>query len=207
MPPALLCYNTFMAFDSASAYEKHAREFLSARDSSTIGVDVIDRWARSLQRGVEVLEIGCGGGLPVTRVLADAGLKVSAIDSSPTLLCEFRSRFPSIPVECTNVLQSNYFGKQFEAAIAVGVIFLLKEDDQAELIHQVSEHIFEGGSFLFTAPLEVHTWTDVLARNKCESLGCRRYESILNEAGFRLVATYNDSGGNNYYEAERVLSE
>ena len=30
------------------------------------------------------------------------------------------------------------------------------------------------------------------------------YPSILAEADFRVVATYEDEGRNNYYEAERV---
>ena len=98
-----------MTGDSVSAYEKHAREFLNARDRSTIGAGVVERWARSLSPCIEVLEIGCGGGLPVTRVLADAGLKLWAVDSSPTLLSEFRTRFPNIPVECAQALESTYF--------------------------------------------------------------------------------------------------
>lgn len=65
-----------MSDDSASAYEKHAREFLNARDRSPVGAEIVERWAKSLSPCTEVLEIGCGGGLPITRALADAGLKL-----------------------------------------------------------------------------------------------------------------------------------
>ncbi len=98
-----------MSDDSASAYEKHARAFLSARDRTTTGTAVVERWARSINPGTEVLEIGCGGGFPVTRVLVDAGLKLWAVDSSPTLLSEFRARFPEIPVECARASQCSLF--------------------------------------------------------------------------------------------------
>jgi len=57
---------------------------------------------------------------------------------------------------------------------------------------------------LFTAPLETGTWADTTTGHECRSLGQERYESILNEAGFRVVATYEDEGRNNYYDAERV---
>jgi SAM-dependent methyltransferase len=193
-----------MSTDSVTAYENHARAFLSARDRTMTGAAVVERWARSIGSGTKVLEIGCGGGFPVTRVLVDAGLKLWAVDSSPTLLSEFRARFPDIPVECARALESTYFGQKFGAVISIGVVFLLKAEDQAALIHRVSELIVAGGRLLFTAPLEIGTWADTITGLECRSLGRERYETILAEAGFRVVATFEDEGRNNYYEAERV---
>jgi 2-polyprenyl-3-methyl-5-hydroxy-6-metoxy-1,4-benzoquinol methylase len=193
-----------MSADSASAYEKHARAFLNARDRSSIGAEVVKRWARSLSPGTEVLEIGCGGGLPVTRVLADAGLKLWAVDSSPTLLSEFKARFPNIPVECARALESSCFGQKFGAVVSIGLICLLEAEEQTALIHRASELIVARGRLLFTAPLEIGTWADTTTGHECRSLGRERYESILAGAGFRVVATYEDEGRNNYYEAERV---
>ena len=89
-----------MVSDSARAYEIYARQFLNVRDRSTIGIGVIEQWAHSLPAGSDVLEIACGGGIPVTRILTVAGLKLWAVDSSPTLVSEFKVRFPDIPVEC-----------------------------------------------------------------------------------------------------------
>lgn len=193
-----------MSADSAIAYEKHAREFLSARDRSTVGTAVVKRWARSIRPGTDVLEIGCGGGLPVTRVLADADLKLWAVDASPTLLSEFAARFPDIPVECASAMQSTYFGRKFGAVISIGLVFLLQAEEQAALIRRMSELLVEGGRLLFTAPLEIGRWADTTTGHECRSLGRERYEGMLAEAGFRVVATYEDEGRNNYYEAERV---
>jgi cyclopropane fatty-acyl-phospholipid synthase-like methyltransferase len=193
-----------MSDDSASAYEKHARAFLSARDRTTTGADVVERWARSLDPGTEVLEIGCGGGFPVTRVLVDAGLKLWAVDSSPTLVSEFRARFPEIPVKCARASECTYFGRKFGAVISIGLAFLLNAEEQAALIRGASELIVPGGRLLFTAPLEKATWADTTTGHQCRSLGRAQYESILADAGFRVVATYEDEGRNNYYEAERV---
>lgn len=193
-----------MSDDSASAYEKHARAFLSARDGTTTGADVVKRWARSIGPGTEVLEIGCGGGFPVTRVLVDAGLKLWAVDSSPTLLSEFRARFPEIPVECARASQCTYFERKFGAVISIGLVFLLNAEEQAAFIRRVSELIVPGGRLLFTAPLQKWTWADTTTGHACRSLGREQYESILAEAGFRVVATYEDEGRNNHYEAERV---
>ncbi|MGD1854947.1 MAG: class I SAM-dependent methyltransferase [Leptolyngbyaceae cyanobacterium] len=193
-----------MVSDSVSAYENHARKFLNVRDRSTIGIDVIEQWAHSLSAGSDVLEIACGGGIPVTRTLAAAGLNLWAIDSSPTLISEFKIRFPDIPVDCAHALESDYFGQKFSAVISIGLIFLLSKDDQVMLIRRVSELLSPGGHFLFTAPVEIGIWADMNTGHECRSLGRERYESILRAAQFRILDTYVDEGQNNYYAVERV---
>lgn len=190
--------------DAEKAYETHAQEFLDARDDSLVGADIVERWARTLPAGTEVVEIACGGGYPVTRVLVDAGLSIWAMDASPTLLERFRSRFPGIPTQCASVLESDFFGRKFGAAISIGLMFLLRESEQITVMHRVSEMLLPGGRFLFTAPVEVGTWQDILTGHKCQSLGRDRYVQALNEAGLRLVSTYVDEGQSNYYEAEKT---
>ena len=190
--------------DSIDAYETHARAFLAARDRSTVGVAVVKRWARSLPAGAEVLEIGCGGGYPVTRTLVDAGLRVFAVDASPTLLTEFAARFPDLPTECAAAQTAACFARQFDAVIAIGLVFLLDADDQAALIERMATLLVAGGRGLFTAPLEPGTWADVTTGHACLSLGEARYSTLLHGAGCHIVATRADEGRNNYYDVQRV---
>ena len=194
-----------MSTDSIEVYEKLARKFLQHRDTSKVGTQVANQWARSLKPSAEVIEIACGGGVPVTQTLVDAGLKLWAIDSSPTLISVFKDRFPDIPAQCDTVLESDYFQKKYDAAITVGLIFLLCERDQIKMLGQVSEILRPGASFLFTAPVEVGTWTDTSTGHTCQSLGRDVYESALEQSGFRVVGRREDIGKNNYYEAEKVV--
>jgi len=194
-----------MSADSTSAYEKHAQNFLQCRDTSKVGVQVVNRWALSLRPSAEVIEIACGGGDPVTRTLVNAGLKLWAIDSSPTLITVFKDRFPDIPAQCATVLESDYFRRKYDAAISIGLIFLLCERDQIKMLGRVSEILRPGASFLFTAPVKVGTWADANTGHACISLGRDVYENALEQSGFRVVRHYADSGENNYYEAEKVV--
>ncbi len=89
--------------DSATEYEKNAHEYLCDRDESLVGYKVVRQWANSLPAGSEVIEIACGGGYPVTKELSEAGLNLWAIDSSKTLLTEFKKRFPNVQVKCERV--------------------------------------------------------------------------------------------------------
>ena len=190
--------------DSAEAYEAHAEEFLRGRDTSPIGTQVVDQWSRALRRGATVIELACGGGYPISRILEAAGLQLWAVDSSPTLVAEFHSRFPKIPIQCARVQESDFFGREYDGAIAIGLLFLLSETEQAVLISRVAEILVPGGQFLFMAPIQVGTWKDLNTGLDCASLGRERYEELLRNAGFRVVATYTDKGANNYYDAEKI---
>jgi SAM-dependent methyltransferase len=190
--------------DSSQAYEAHAREFLHGRDASPIGSRVVDRWARSLPQGAAIIELACGGGYPITRVLEAAGLRLWAVDSSPTLAAAFQARFPGIPIQCAKVQQADFFGRIYDGAVAIGLIFLLPESEQAALISRVAGILAPGGRFLFTAPLETGEWIDMNTGLQCRSLGQASYEKLLREAGFEILAAFSDQGANNYYDAARV---
>ena len=190
--------------DAAHAYEHHAHAFLAGRDVSGIGARVIRDWCATLPPGATLIELACGGGYPVTRVLREAGLRVWAVDSSPTLLATFALRFPEIPVQCAKVQTSDFFGRTFDAAIAVGLIFLLPEAEQVALIARVAQILEPGGRFLFMAPVEQGEWQDLNTGLGCRSLGQAAYEGHLSDAGFRVVATFVDKGANHYYDAQRV---
>ena len=190
--------------DAACFYEMQALQYLDARDRSRVGVQIVQSWARSLPSGSTVVEIACGGGYPITQILVNAGLPVWAIDSSPTLLRQFRLRFPTIPTQCASALSSDYFGRTFEAAISIGLVFLLREDEQLAFLHRVSEILAPGGRLLFTAPVEIGTWQDVTTGLECWSLGRSAYTRALERSGLRVIRTHVDEGENNYYEAEKI---
>lgn len=191
--------------DSAEAYELGAQEFLRGRDQSPIGRQVVDQWAHTLRRGAKVIELACGGGYPISRVLEAAGLHLWAVDSSPTIIAEFRLRFPDIPVQCARVQESDFFGRKYDGAIAIGLLFLLPEPDQIILISRVAEILMPKGRFLFMAPIQMGVWKDLNTGLECLSLGQERYGELLRNVGFRVVATYTDKGENNYYDAEKIV--
>jgi cyclopropane fatty-acyl-phospholipid synthase-like methyltransferase len=198
-----VCYSV-RGMNSASAYETHALGFLDARERSATGAGIVRHWARELPAGTDVIEIACGGGYPVSRVLVDAGLNLWAIDASPTLLERFRSRFPSVPTQCSLALECDYFARKFGAAIAIGLLFLLEEPEQVALLHRVSEILLPEARFLFTAPIEIGKWRDTGTGAECRSLGRARYVEILESAGFCVIGTHVDEGQNNHYDVRKV---
>jgi len=188
--------------DSAEAYETNAVKFMRRRDNSPIGAITVDKWSRTLSDGAAVVELACGSGYPITCALDNAGLQLCAVDGSPTLVSTFKSRFPHIPIQCAKIQEFDFFNRQFDAVIAIGLVFLLPESDQINLISRVSENLLPAGRFLFTAPTQTGKWKDSNTGNECISLGEARYNSILSESGFHVLSTYYDSGENNYYDTQ-----
>lgn len=131
----------------------------------------------------------------------DDGFHIYGIDASPTLTSAFHSRFPHAQVTCEAVEGSSFFGRTFDAALAIGLIFLLATDTQRDLIRRVARALNPGGRFLFTAPANPCAWTDVLTGRRSLSLGAEEYKAVLADAGLALLGEYLDEGSNHYYDA------
>lgn len=194
--------------DDSNGYEAIAAEFIAARGSPGgrhpgVGVSTVRKWASTLRPGGAVLDLGCGSGYPITQVLVDAGLAVHGVDASPSMVAAFSARFPEAPVECGDVLKSSFLGRQFDAVVAWGLLFLLRPDAQAQLIEKVGHALTRGGQFLFTAPRQLCEWSDSMTGLLSVSLGAERYRRLLGKAGLELVDEMEDEGENHYYVASR----
>lgn len=187
--------------DPSSGYEAFAPEFVERRDRTSIGVATVRAWARTLRPGAAILDLGCGHGVPISMALMDEGLSVHGVDASPSLVAEFRRRFPHASVACETVENSRFFGRTFDAVVAVGLMFLLAPQVQRDLIRKVARALVPGGRFLFSCPSQACTWTDILTGRPSLSLGAQEYEAVLAGAGLTLVAEHVDEGDNHYFDA------
>ena len=184
-----------------------AEAFRAFREDARVGADAVASWARTLPSGAEVLDLGCGAGIPVTEQLARAGCAVWGIDASPALLTRYRERFPQFESACENLVASPLFGRSFRAAIAVGVIFLLAPDDQRRLIRHVATALAPDGEFLFTAPAPPAQWRDILTGRPSHGLGAVAYAAALDAAGFTLLREFEDEGANHYFLARKGVAD
>jgi SAM-dependent methyltransferase len=187
--------------DASAGYEAVADTFRVARERAGVGAGLLTHWARSLPQGAAVLDLGCGTGVPVTAALAHAGCQVWGIDAAPSLVRVFQERFPQFLVACEDLGTSSFFGRRFDAVVAVGVLFLLPSDMQRQLIRQVADALSPDGRFLFTAPPIPVVWDDVLTGRRSESLGASAYHAALASADLSIVAEMKDEGANHYFVA------
>jgi len=186
--------------DKSNGYEEAAKHFMAARNRR-IGSATVRAWSRTLAPATAILDLGCGHGMPISQVLVDEGFTICGIDASARLIAEFRRHFPSAQTECSAVEESEFFGRQFDAIVAWGLMFLLPGEVQSEVIHKVARALNSGGKFLFTSTKEAVNWRDSITGRESVSLGAERYRQILLAAGLSLEGEDSDEGENHYYFA------
>jgi len=194
--------------DKSNGYEEVAPGLIAGRgsDRSGTGAAAVAEWSRKLPGDARVLDLGCGTGVPISLALIERGFQVYGVDASPKMVAAFQARFPTVPVECAAVEESNFFGRTFGGVVAWGLFFLLEAEVQLRLIARVAAVLPTGGRFLFTAPSQRCSWADAMTGRTSISLGYEAYRNALEAEGMSLVGTYRDEGDNHYYFAQRTLA-
>jgi len=119
------------------------------------------------------------------------------------MVAAFRARFPTVPVECAAVEDSDFFGRTFDGVVAWGLFFLLDGEVQLRLIAKIAAALPSGGRLLFTAPGQRCSWADAMTGRTSISLGHEAYRSALEAEGMYLVGTHLDEGENHYCFAHK----
>lgn len=171
--------------------------------SAEIGLPEVEAFVRPLAPGAGILDLGCGHGLPIARVLQARGFAVSGVDSSARMIEGFRANVPGARAACAPVQTFDFFGDTFDAVIAWGVLFHLSPADQAIVIARVAAALAPGGRFLFTA-----ADIDVVHENPMQdlsfrytSLGVDRYAQLLDQQGLTSIGHHCDAWDNYVYTA------
>jgi SAM-dependent methyltransferase len=192
--------------DLSNGYESVSEEFLARRGNSktrsiAIGVKEVRKWAKTLRRGSSVLDLGCGPGFPLTVILVEEGHQVFGVDAAPSFVAAFQRNLPGIPIVCESVLESRLFDRTFDAVLAIGLMFLLKVEEQHRLIRRFADILAPGGRLLFTASAKPAVWNDAMTGLESISLGGEEYRKLLGAAGISVLDEYEDVGENHYFDA------
>jgi O-methyltransferase involved in polyketide biosynthesis len=119
------------------------------------------------------------------------------------MIAAFRHRFPTVPVECAAVEDSDFFNRTFDGVAAWGLFFLLDAEVQRRLITKIAAVLPSGGRLLFTAPSQICSWSDAMTGRTSISLGYKAYRIALEAEGMSLVGARRDEGRNHYYDARK----
>lgn len=89
---------------------------------------------------------------------------------------------------------------QFDAVLSIGLMFLLKVEEQHLLLRRFADILVPGGRVLFTSSAKPHAWTDGMTGLESISLGADEYRRLLAAAGISVVEEYEDIGENHYFD-------
>jgi SAM-dependent methyltransferase len=123
------------------------------------------------------------------------------VDAAPSLVAAFQRNLPGTPVVCESVLESRLFGRTFDAVLSIGLMFLLKTEEQHCLIQRFSEILVPGGRLLFTSTAKPAVWNDAMTGLQSISLGAEEYRKLLGATGISVAEEYEDVGESHYFDA------
>jgi trans-aconitate methyltransferase len=109
-----------------------------------------DRFAAMMPEGASVLDLGCGSGSPVARSMAAHGLKITGVDSSPTLISLCRSRLPAHEWIVGDMRELS-LGRSFQGILAWDSFFHLNHDDQRNMFNIFAAHAAPSAVLMFNA--------------------------------------------------------
>ncbi len=74
--------------DKSNGYEGIAAMYIKARGqtASGIGALTVHSWAKTLPPNATVLDLGCGTGIPISKVLLEEGIRVYGVDASQAMV-------------------------------------------------------------------------------------------------------------------------
>ncbi|RKG81681.1 class I SAM-dependent methyltransferase [Corallococcus exercitus] len=182
-------------------------DWYASQRAGHMGVPEVTALAASLPAGARVLDAGCGTGLPLTRVLLEHGCQVMGVDSSRELLARFQANFPHVPVVCASIQSCELQARAFDAAIAWGVLFHLRHEEQEQAIANIARALNPDAAFLFTSG-DVHGSMDGAPMNgvpfRYHSYSVDGYRDLLRAHGLTLEETHTDPGGNLYFLSRKT---
>jgi hypothetical protein len=152
--------------------------------------------------------LGCGGGVPVAVNLVGHGLRVTGVDSSPTLISLSRSRLPDQEWLVAD-MRTLSLGRTFDGVLAWDSFFHLKPDDQRGMFAVFSMHAAKAATLMFnTGPMHGEAIGSYRGDPLYHaSLDAAEYEHLLAAFGFELVdhiAEDPQAGGRTVWLARRV---
>jgi SAM-dependent methyltransferase len=168
-----------------SHYERHALAWDADRQrSGWIDRKWHDRFIALLNKQALVLDLGCGGRSPVASNLVTHGLRVTGVDSSPTLISLCRSRLPDqewIVADMRNVS----LARSFNGILAWDSFFHLSHDDQRGMFAVFAAHSAPDAILMFnTGP----AYGEAIGGYRGDAL----YHASLDADEYRQLLTHNN---------------
>ena len=180
------------ADDVIALYERHARAWDADRNRHVRPWNDRpwhDRFIGLLPQGGRVLDLGCGSGSPVATAMAARGLRVTGVDTSPTLIGLCRERLPDHDWIISD-MRSLDLGQSFDGILAWDSFFHLTPADQRGMFGVFARHAAPSALLMFNSgPAAGEVVGDYRGSPLYHaSLSPDAYTALLAGIGFAVIA-------------------
>ena len=179
--------------DVYKSYDIIAQWFAENRYQGLMEKSYLDSLLRITGDNAEILDLGCGTGIPVMKYLLSKGIQVAGVDASYRMLEIAKNNFPSEDFILADMRQLS-LDRKFDAVIAWHSFFHLRPEDQPGMFGIFRAHLKPGGVLLFTSGKEYgEAWGMNGGVNLCHgSLDAGEYRLLLETNGFRVLQYKED---------------
>ena len=190
-------------------YERHALSWdADRRAAAWTDKPCIERFLSCLPQGATVLDLGCGGGSPVALHMVAEGVRVTGVDSSPTLISLCQTRMPE-QEWIVGDMRSLALGRQFDGILAWDSFFHLRPEDQDTMFRVFAAHAAPDAMLMFNAGFRHGEAIGAYRGDPLyhASLDASEYEALLADSGFELIEhAINDpaTGGRIFWLARAI---
>jgi SAM-dependent methyltransferase len=111
-------------------------------------------WLRSISErlppGADVLDLGCGCGVPVSRELSAAGHRVVGVDLSDRQIARARRLAPRARFVRADATEVPFPAATFDCVVCLYMLIHVPRDQQLPLLRRIRHWLRPGGAFLAT---------------------------------------------------------
>ena len=133
-------------------YDQIAERYMAdvTRSGPHARFDWVDRFCQQLEPASEVVDVGCGPGVPTTASLVAAGHAVMGVDLSPRQIALASRNVPGAQFTVGDVLTIDVEEASIDGVLMLYVITHVPRDRHAAVLERIHRWIRPGGSLLLT---------------------------------------------------------
>ena len=139
----------------AAGYDRIAERYLawSGLRPSASRLRVLALAEQLIPRGADVLELGCGAGIPMTQTLA-RGRRLTGVDISATQIALARANVPEATFEQSDMTALDLPAASFDAVAAFYSLTHVPRDEVRPLLRRIREWLRPGGVLIASFGVE-----------------------------------------------------
>jgi len=170
-------------------YDKIAEHYYKDRDLFKHNVE-LDQFSARLSKGDSVLDIGCGGGIPVTRYLIDKGFNLTGIDFSTGMLAIAKRTCPEARLIKMNMAELAFDNNSFNGVVAFYSIIHFPRNLHSALFKDIRRILRPGGVMLICLGSDDWEAVDEYYDEKMywSHFGSEESLVIVKQAGFEILS-------------------
>lgn len=183
------------------AYNVCAADYSANRDIFT-NQKYLDKLLTYLKVNSQILDVGCGAGIPVDDYFVLNGHNVTGVDISEKQIQLARKNVPEATYLIGDMSEMDFQKNSFDAIVSFYAVFHIPRQDHLELFKRIYSFLKDDGLFLATLGYEEWEGCEDFhgVTMRWSQYGMDKNLELLKQAGFEIItAEVDESGGERHF--------